>query len=472
MIPKILKDIGVYGFASYLPKVASFLIYPIITPNLTTEDFGIFGVTMAFITLFEIFYTLGLNVNLGNAYIQYPGQYKWFWRQIYGFLLQWGIVYCLLLSTVLYFVLPQELGDNLYVIILLQIVPIVLFGPATELGSYFCIYSKKSVPVATRGAIFGTLYVVLTLVFIRYYDMGYMGWFWSLGIVSFCTKLSWLPVVLFKEKITPIFNYKRATIKKALKIGAPMMLNANGSYLLSQSDRIMMSALKLSSTNIGLYSAAYTVGNLLETINSSYITAVQPYIYDYLRAKEELKLRNLIFSSQILYYFFILIFALFSEEIIGLLFRNPEFKNLHHLATLIVIAFASKPMYTTTALHFYYYEKTKILSLHTYMAGGINVLLNLLFIPIWGIEAAAISTIVGYYFLAYSKFFTKEFRTMSTQNYYPTRWIIGSSVLYTLVYSVTFLEFSSRMSILGVLLMGVIGLYLQKHKIITFLNGH
>src|SRR5690606_19228718 len=108
MIKKLFSHSAIYGLSPYIPRIAGIFTLPIITQHLTELDFGVYGIVTAIVEGLAVFMTLGLNVTLTNAFYKSPGQFKWAWRQIYGFLILWSFPYALLLSSTLYYFIPLE----------------------------------------------------------------------------------------------------------------------------------------------------------------------------------------------------------------------------------------------------------------------------------------------------------------------------------------------------------------------------
>jgi len=425
----IFADFGIYGIAPFIPKIAAFFILPFITPYLTREDFGVYGIIMAYIGFFDIFFTLGLQVNLSNSFFKSRSQYKWLWRQIYGFWILWSVIYGFLMASILWFIIPDAAIQDRVAIIILNVLPIIFFGPTAQMAMYYYQFKKKPLQVGIRSAIFGVLNILLTLYTIRYLRMGYMGWFWSSCITGILLNISWWIPFNLKEKMTPIFNFKRNTIKRALRIGLPIVPHQNGQYLLNQSDRVIMDLIKVSTGQIGLYNVAYKATNAFQTIGRAYTKTMTPYVQDLINKKEEYTLRNLFFFSQILFFILVLLFSCIAKEFFQLLIRNDELNEVYQLAVLIVMAVTFRPMYMACNSRLFYFEKTKTLGIYSFLAGLINVILNITLIPLWGIEMAAISTFIGFMFLAYSRFWSKDYKEHAVLEYYPAAWLLASIVV-------------------------------------------
>ena len=134
MIRKLLKSSAIYGIAPSVPKIVGILILPLITKYLTDVDYGIAGTIMAYTSALAAFSTLGFNVCLQVSFFRSKGQYKILWRQIYGFLQIWMLVFAIIQGTILYFIIPEEASDNKWLLILLTNFNGVLYGPACFIG--------------------------------------------------------------------------------------------------------------------------------------------------------------------------------------------------------------------------------------------------------------------------------------------------------------------------------------------------
>ena len=137
----LIKNGVLFTAAPFLPKIINVFLLPIMTLYLTDVDFGIAGTISAYTQSIGAFATLGLQVVLLNSFFKTPLEYKDTWRQIYGFLKLWMIVYALILATILYFFIPEEAAENKWWIILLSQFSTVFFGPTGTIGNAYYIYN-------------------------------------------------------------------------------------------------------------------------------------------------------------------------------------------------------------------------------------------------------------------------------------------------------------------------------------------
>lgn len=465
MLKKLAGHFGIYGISPFIPGIAMVFVLPIITPHLSREDFGVYGLVMAYVGFAQIAYSLGLSVNLSNSFFKSRSQYKWLWRQLYGFWIIWSLVYVVILSALLFLVIPHEAVDDRWAIIVSCILPIVFFGPAKTMCNLLFQFKKMSLQVGLRNIVGGLLTASLLLLFIAYLKLGYLGWFYAVCLSGIVINLSYAYPFWRRFGMTPIFNFKRRTIKQALKVALPVVPHQNASFLLDSSDRIVMNMLSISTAQIGLYNAAYTATTFFQRIGGAVTNTVRPFVIEMIRDKQEDTLRDLFFFLQFAFFLMVLAFAALSKELTRFLLNNEEFYHVYPLASLLVASTIIRPMYMANMSRLFYFEKTKSLAIYSFIAGIINVGLNFLLIPYFGIEVAAITTIVGFLFLAYSRFWTQEYREVAVLPYYPLAWLLSSIVVVGSCYYLSIQAQPIRYSAFtGVLAAGLYLLYFYSKR--------
>ncbi|RPD45525.1 lipopolysaccharide biosynthesis protein [Paracnuella aquatica] len=424
MYKRILKNSAIYGLLPQLSKIASFFVLPLTTPFLTGQDYGIIGVLSAYIGAFSIFHLLGFNVVVTNAFYHYPKQYKWYWRQTYGFLMLWSVVFIALLGLIIYYTLPNEARPYRWVIIAAKTIPLLLFGASDMLAGTYYRLNHNAWPIASRSLLAGFAGVALSYYFIAHLRLGYMGWIWSEFITSMFNGLLFLFPVLFQWKIIPIFNFKRRLIKKALKVSLPVVPHSYGSYLLNSSDRAVMERLNVSTQSIGLYSLAYNFGAYINTIANAMNQAIGPNLIELIKKGRWKEYEKLIFGFQTFVVFICFTLALWIPQWLPFLVRNKELLQINYLLAIIIMSYSFKPIYIGCNQVVFYFEKTSVLWRITFIAGIANVVLNLIFIPIFGITAAAVNTFVSLAYMAFAGFSFNHFKAYNKARLYPMPWLL------------------------------------------------
>lgn len=444
MIRKLFAHTFIYGAAPHIPKIASFFVLPIITQYLTPLDYGVYGVVTATTGAISVLASLGLRVVLVNSFYKSTSHYTWVWRQVYGFLSIWIFPYAIFSGILLYLIIPDEAAGQVWEILLLNIVPALVFGQVSTLATTYYQVNKKPIPIAVRTIVFGILAVVLNWVMIAKLKLGYMGWFWSSAIVTMMVNVSyWWPLnVIFK--ITPIFNFKWRLIKNCLKISLPTVPHYYAGYLVNASDKMIMELVNINASNIGRYNVAYTFGNYFNNLGNASGLAVGPWLNECYKRGDERTARDLIFLLQIVFMASSFIVSIWLKELFQFFIRNDELNQMFDLGVIIVMSYTYRPMYLGANARVFYTEQTSVLWRVSFIAGVINVVMNLITLPILGFEAAAFTTFVSLMYMGYSGYYLRAFKTHSQLTYYPLLWL-GLTVLVTLAaYGVVHLSWQTK----------------------------
>ncbi|MEM8890632.1 MAG: lipopolysaccharide biosynthesis protein [Bacteroidota bacterium] len=438
MIKKILSNSAVYGLAPQIPQVANILILPIITQDLSRLDYGVAGIIYSYLAALSAIHLLGTKIVLSNGFYHYRKQYKWLWRQMHGFISLWSLFYAFLMGVIIYWVVPEEAVENRWAIVLMHTIPSALLNATTEYGILHHQVAQKPGPIAFQMIVVGFITIGINLWLISFEKMGYMGWFWSRFIGSVLSFLFFSYFLYYKLKLLPIFNFKWRLIKDKMKVAFPMIPHYYGSYLLTSSDRIVMDLYQVNIQKIGIYNLAGNFGNYFNAFADGTGMATGPVIYEYfrnLKRRHAFKLsRDLIFIWQAGMMLFSFLVCLWFKEIFSILINNPDLQDAYSLAIIMIMGFNYRPLYSGFAVKLFYYEKAGRIWLVSFGAGILNVVLNIIFIPIYGIEAAAITTFVAFLFLGLAGFFIKEYREMNDVNYFPFHWLIGIIIATVIVY--------------------------------------
>jgi O-antigen/teichoic acid export membrane protein len=122
--------------------------------------------------------------------------------------------------------------------------------------------------------------------------------------------------------------------------------------------------------------------------------------------------------------------GIWMKEVFHLLIKNPELVSSYTIAIIILFSFATRPLYNGAQSFLFYNERTKNLWKVTFMSGVLNILLNVIFIPIYGITAAAVNTFICIAASHYGIFLLKDIRDLSTVDFRPVRWIVVTLVIF------------------------------------------
>jgi O-antigen/teichoic acid export membrane protein len=195
--------------------------------------------------------------------------------------------------------------------------------------------------------------------------------------------------------------------------------------MLDSSDRLIMERLNVSTANIGKYSLAYSFGKYADTVTNALNQAVGPNLLELMKLKNWKTYEELIFTFQAIVITMCFTISLWSPQWLPILIKNEGLLvNVEHLIIIVLMSYSYRPMYVGCNQLAFYYEKTNKLWRITFIAGMINIVLNLIFIPMYGLIAAAVTTFISFMFMGFAGFYFNYYKDIKELNIKPVFWFI------------------------------------------------
>ena len=175
---------------------------------------------------------------------------------------------------------------------------------------------------------------------------------------------------------------------------------------------------------------------------------------------------TLINSITLLWFSFLLISSLliciWCKEIISILYNNPEFQNIYTYVPFLVISLTYRPLYIVSVVKSIYLEKTKSILKISLTAALINITVNLLFIPIYGIKTILFSTFISYLYMGFSGFYFSDIKKNIDFSYNPIIFFV--LMIITLIFSLTVLNLNLSNKIVMSLIILLVCIFIYKSK--------
>ncbi len=425
-IKRIFSNTFFFGVIPKIPTLVNVFVLPLITPFLTLDDYGIWGIISAYTNLFVCIAPLGLHMHLVNYFFEVK-KWRQYWGHIYFIMLISGIIcsaiyVCFIMVELSYITIPLRL-----LIALLSIGPILFFAP-NNLASQLYPLLSKPLPLVLRNLFVSLTSISVVFVVVYYLKLGYWGWilgsFFSslLSFILFGFKLS------FSEDIKPIIEKKFRRIKNWFLISWPVIPHAIGFMLLTSVSRIIMSFYKLPLEEIGIYSNGYTMGDYASIFSIALATALSPEIQKTYREKRLCDYRHLFYFCQITALIVVFLLSCWMPEVYGLLMKNPAFHVAIPVACLICFANVLNPLYQFMANIVFITKHTKHLLWLVFVPGIINLILCLVLIPVLGYWGAVVASLSSFWSMLLIPFISK-FHKKSTIAWLGSRKKLGFILL-------------------------------------------
>ena len=421
MLKDLFKGSLIYGLAPFLPKVLTIFLLPVLTRYLTSVDYGIIGTITSITFAVQALQDMGLRVVLAPYFYKCKTQYKVIWREIYGFLSLWMIVYALIQAILLYLFIPKEAESNKWLIIILSNFSTVFFGPTAMLGQTYYQLHLKPTPVALRVVIAGVTTILANFICVVVFRWGYMGAYVGTFAGTFFTNLSYWPVVNKKLGLSPIYNFKWTTIRSLLKVGIPTIPHYYTAYLMNASNIAAMNFHGKPQAVIGHLTMSQNISSIFEAIANAINQMFTPMSFRLIRDNKPFEMRRLMFTYLLIVYTLTTLYSLWAREAYDILISNEEIAATYKYSIILVMALNYRPLYVYCCNYFFYHQHTLQLLGITLAAGVICCVFYFTMIPYMGIYAALIGFFIGCMYHGYSGYFFKYYRIHTI---YKIKWWI------------------------------------------------
>lgn len=366
---------------------------PIFTRLLGAEQYGLYSLFNSWVLILSCVMGLGMGSSIGTGMYTFRNEYIKFRNSV----LLMSTFICFAELLVLYLLrngISYFIGFDSFIVMLIGI---CAFGHYIVNFAQLCFtYEKRallnlilSISVSFGGVIL-SIYCIIQFTD----ETKYIGRILGVTIVYFFAALIVWILLYLKKLSKPNIGY----LKYSLMLGVPIVFHTLSQNILSQSDRVMMQMFSVSASDIGIYSLFYTLSSVLSTILNSLNNSWCPFYYDDV---SEAKWGQINEKSKHYVELFTVVcvgFLLLSREV-SYIMSDRSYWGRINIIPILAIAVYFTFMYQHPVNFEFYHKKTYIIACGTIGAGILNIVLNALLIPGFGMYGAAFATALSYFML-------------------------------------------------------------------------
>lgn len=434
---KALKAGIWYTISNFFIKGITFISIPIFTRIMSTEDIGNFSNISAWFNILAILTSFELYSSIVIARFDYKDDID---SYISSILFLGTLITLTFFGIVIifrdFFVSVLNIKDsylNIIFVYLLVYPAIQIYQKTSQIK-----YKYKSSVLVSLAVSVGT--TLISLIYTLTLDNKLDGRVYGYYIPSIIIAIIIYIYIMIKGKSMSPKYWRYALI-----ISFPLIWHLLASDLLQSSDRIMIINL-IDASSAGLYSVSSTCSSVVSVLWTSMNTAWSPWAFEKMNNKEYSDLRKYSKPYFMFFFFIAIAFMLFAPELLMIMGGKTYLESIYVIPP-IMCGYIFQFIYSLYVNIEYYHKKQKYIACGTIIAALVNIILNYLFIPIFGYIAAAYTTLFGYLLL------------------YLIHYFIVKKMGYAGWYDKSFFKKASIMSIFITLLVNI----LYKFNIIRYL---
>lgn len=376
---------------SFLQKGIVMFTTPIFTRVMTNAEFGRFNVYSSWLSIFTVFATLNIS---GNCYTRGLVVGKEEDRDVYTSSLQSLSAFLIFIFFCIYYVFHKvinkvtEMSTYMYVIMFVEMLTTTAYN--------FWI-NRRRVDFKYRQI------VELTVLFTVLRPLVSVLFVWKASettqVEARLTAIAVVNLTLFSGiLIRNIWEgkqiYSSEYWKKTVLYCIPLIPHYFSSVILSHSDRLMINYF-CGNSYVAFYSVAYSLGMVMQIFNNAVSSSLNPWMYKTIKNKELDRIAPIAYSLLIVIAFINLIMVALAPELLALM-APASYKAAVWAIAPVTASVYFLFMYDLFASFQFFYGKTKWIAWGTLGSAIINVVLNIICIPIFGFAAAGYTTLVCY----------------------------------------------------------------------------
>lgn len=390
---QLMKNMGLLTIGNFASKLLSFLLVPLYTNVLSTQEYGTFDLITTTISLLLPI----LSVNIIEAVLRFPidkHEDHEYVSNVYTVGVRYTTLGCLLLVVVLaanhYFgIFPKLIQYEKYMIM------VYIVQSFNQLFLSFARATDHVKEVSIAGVISSIVMISLNIIFLLHYQLGLAGYFWSVIISNAAADLYYL--IRLKT-----FSYLQLKVTdprlshEMTQYSYPMIFNTVGWWVNNASDRYIVTWLCGISVN-GIYSVAYKLPSILNVFHTIFtqawiLSAVQEYKSDgnasFFRNVYNIYggLMTILCSALII----------LTKPISRIIFQK-EFYSAWQYSPWLLIAVVFGTLSGVLGGVFSAEKDSRMFAVSTCIGAGLNVVLNILLVKPLGALGAAIATVCSSY---------------------------------------------------------------------------
>ncbi|HIC47116.1 flippase, partial [Methylophaga sp.] len=389
---KILQNTGWLFADKVLRMGLAFVVTIWLARYLGPEQFGLLNFAMAFVALFGAIATVGLNSVVVRDLVKFPEKTSSILSTSISLQILGGLITFSLIVLAIHFLKPEDaLARAIAIILGLSMVvkfsETIKYWYESQVQSKFVVWAESAVLV-----LFAAIKILLIL-----QQAPLISFAWAIFAETVVLAIALIILYSIQSKTSKIWQPQLCQAKTLLRESWPLILSGLSVMVYMRIDQVMLGQM-LNNEAVGIYSAAVKISEMWYFVPIAIVASVYPAIISSKEKSESLyqqRMQNLYDLMVYISVFVALIVTFSADWIVISLFGDAYSESGFVLAVHIWIGlFVS--LGVASSKWFLLENLSKLIFYRTLYGALLNVLLNLVLIPSFGIKGCLIATLISY----------------------------------------------------------------------------
>ncbi len=475
----LFKQTLIYGLATVLPRMISFLLVMVHTGKLEKADYGETTILLAYMVFFNVILSYGMETAFFRFYnsednkkgVIQTSTISVFWSSI-GFLFL-----ALFFRKVISNCINVEIEYVTYAIWILVLDALVII-PFSKLRAeqrpiVYAVIKIGNVLINMILNLFFLLYLPDIVIqnpegFLAtlYFDNFQIGYIFLANLIASLATF----VVLSPNYLSLKWKFDVQLWKKMMLYGFPILIAGIAFAVNEHLDKIILEYLlpkKIGKSEVGAYAACYKLGLFMVLFATAFRLGIEPFFFSHSKNENAKQTYATITKFFVIFGSLILLTVIvFADLLKIIMIKDESYWEAMKVVPLIILANFFLGIYNNLSVWYKLTDKTKIGAYISIVGAIFTLLLNYLLIPKYSYMGSAIGTIV-----AYGSMMTISF--VLGNKYYPIPYDmkkISSYLGISILFSTISFYFFRENYLVGILLIMIFTYFIYRNEKETLLR--
>ena len=407
LFKKLFKHTFIYGLATVLPRMLSFLLVPLYTRVMPTGSYGEVTLIFTWFAIFNVFLAYGME----TAFFRFFNKESKKERVISTSLISLLITTSLFVIVAFIFrepfaqLLNVEYQYIKYLILILGLDALVIIPfawlRANEKPIRYAVIKICNVVINLGLNLFFLLLLpqlaksnpesLLNLMYIEDFEISYI-------FISNLIASSFTLLLMVKIYFSQSWQFDSRIWRQMLRYGIPVMI-AGIAYTINEVfDRVLLAELlpqDIAKSDLGKYSACYKLALFMTFFATAFRLGIEPFFFSHASSENPKKAYALVLDYFVVMGSVILLVVVVFIDLLKYIIEKSYWDALP-IVPIILLASFCLGIYHNLSVWYKVTDRTRFGAIFSMTGAGITILINFIFIPKIGYYASALATLAAY----------------------------------------------------------------------------
>lgn len=401
----LFKQTAIYGIATVVPRMFTFLLTPLYTSVLDQAEFGKVSIIFSYLVFFNVILAYGMETAFFRFYNSNDKKQVTATSTISLF---WSSLVFLSIGLLFRKSIAAAAGiDDIYItytiwILVLDALVIVPFSRLRAEGRPM-VYALIKIGNVALNLLLNLFFLLwlpaladtypdsfIDTIYIKDFKVGYV------FLASLLSSLATL-LVLCPHYFKLSWHFNKELWKSMMRYALPVMVAGIAFAINETFDRPLLQYMGVPDAEIGVYAACYRLAIFMTLFTTAFRLGIEPFFFSHAKNANAPQTYAAVTKYFVILGSVILLsVVVFADLLKMILLQDAKFWKAMDVVPLIILANFFLGIYTNLSVWYKLSDKTKMGAYISLLGAVVTLSFNFALIPVWGYMGSAVATVAAY----------------------------------------------------------------------------